>query len=156
ALTLSEFVDYIRRYPFGTIPPDFIVLHHTYIPDASWAPTPGSKATWDANEYGMTTEQIRQKRLRQMDNLKTFYNTTLQWTAGPHLIIDDQWIFLLSPMYNEGIHAKWFNSFRDAAGVYHYSVGIEVVGNYKLKPWPTPVANLVGAAVVALQKQLGT
>jgi hypothetical protein len=156
ALTLAGFVAYLASYDFGTIPPDGVVLHHTAVPDASWAPGPGSKASWDAGETGLSAEQIRLKRLRQLGAIKTYYQQTLLWPAGPHLFIDDRWVFLMSPMAEPGIHAKWANSWRDADGRLHYPIAAEVVGDYTRRPWPPAVVALVGGAVQALQKRLGT
>lgn len=156
ALTLAGFVAYLNGYDFGSIPPDGVVLHHTAVPDASWAPGPGSKASWDSGEAGLSAEQVRLKRLRQLGAIKSYYNRELGWSAGPHLFIDDRWIYLMSPMAEPGIHAKWANSWHDADGRLHYPVAIEVVGDYTRRPWPAPVAALVSGAVQALQRRLGT
>jgi hypothetical protein len=37
ALTVEEFAAHVAAYRFGTIPPEFVVFHHTANPDASWA-----------------------------------------------------------------------------------------------------------------------
>lgn len=156
ALTLAGFVAYLNSYDFGSIPPDGVVLHHTAVPDASWAPGPSPKASWDAGEQGLSAEQIRLKRLQQLGAIKSYYQHTLLWPAGPHIFSDDRWIYLMSPMAEPGIHAKWANSWRDADGRLHYPVAWEVVGDYTRRPWPAPVAALVKDGVQALQRRLGT
>lgn len=155
ALTPAEFAEYVRTYNFGTVPPDSLVLHHTAIPAASWAPAGHPDSYWDAGEWGMSLEQIRAKRLRQLGNLKRYYHEDLGWTAGPHLVVDNHFIYLMTPMYNIGIHAKWGNSFTQG-GKLHYSIGLEVIGNYTKVTWPASVAANVGAAVRALQQRLQT
>lgn len=46
---IDDFVRYVEEYDFGTIPPSFIVLHHTYRPGASWASS-GAQYDWDGGE----------------------------------------------------------------------------------------------------------
>ncbi len=153
-LTADEFSDYVRDYDFGTIPPDFVVLHHTAIPSASWAPYPtGSR--WDAGDGGLPPEQIKQRRLKKLNAIKEFYRVDRGWDRGPHLFVDDRFIWLFTPMRETGIHAKQGNSYRDAGGL-HYSIGIEVIGYFEDVQWPEPVAQLVGHTVAVLHRRLGT
>ena len=149
-LTRGEFLTYLNggdgqpAYNFGTIPPDFIVLHHT------WKPTLGD---WTAGEAGMGADAIINKRLRTVARQRDRYRDVLHWSAGPHLFIDDRYIWLFTPMRDIGIHASFGNSHD---GIRHYSIGIEVVGNYIETKWSDPVASLVGFAVAALKQRLGT
>ncbi len=154
-LTLPQFDAYVRTYRFGTTPPDYIVLHHTAIPSASWARYP-SGAVWDANEDRLSEQQVYEKRLRQLDSLMRYYRDTKGWSAGPHLFVDDKWIWLFTPMYEVGIHAAQGNSYRDSAKRLHYSIGIEVIGYYEKVRWPPAVAQNVAAAVASLKHQLHT
>lgn len=155
ALTPAEFAQYVADYTFGPTPPDFVVLHHTAIPGASWAPGGDPRSWWDAGEVRLTNEQIHAKRLGQLGNLRDFYRDTNKWSAGPHLFIDDRYIYLMTPMFDIGIHAMWGNSFRQA-GKLHYSIGIEVVGNYAKTIWPEAVQANVRSAVQTLQARLKT
>ncbi len=152
--TADEFTAYVQTYDFGKVPPDFVVLHHTYKPGLGAAAEPGSQ-TWDAGEGGMSAEQVRAKRKRQLDNLRDIFQTKNGWNRGPHLFVDNHFIWVFTPMYNEGIHAKWGNQFR-SGGKLHYSIGIEVIGYYEHMTWSEPVAHLVGHAVAVLQRRLGT
>jgi hypothetical protein len=154
-LSADEFTEYVRGYRFGRIPPDFVVLHHTAIPSLSSARF-SSGDVWDAGEDGLSEGQVHDKRLKSLTRLREFYRTSLGWDRGPHLFVDDRYIWLFTPMYDEGIHAKWGNAFRDGQGKLHYSVGIEVIGYYGQERWPEPVARLVGHAVATLSKQLGS
>ena len=155
-LTADEFTHYVETYNFGTIPPDYVVLHHTGNPCTLAAPYPGGSA-WDANEGGLTEEQIKQRRLGKLTAIKEFYRTnpSYYWDRGPHLFIDDRYIWLFTPMHDIGIHAAWGNSYREN-GRLHYSIGIEVVGYYAQVPWPEPVQRMVGHAVAVLKRRLGT
>lgn len=153
-LTADEFTEYVRTYDFGGTPPDFVVLHHTAIPSTMHTRQPTGDV-WDGGEEGLTEAQIKQRRKTKLANLRTYYRDTLGWDRGPHLYIDDRYIWLFTPMYDEGIHAMWGNRFDDAAGM-HYSIGIEVIGHYEAKPWPPAVARLVGHSVAVLKQKLGT
>lgn len=154
-LSADEFSAYVQSYHFGTIPPDFIVLHHSAVPSATWA-RGGPGDVWDAGEAGLSEDQIKRRRKAKLDGLREFYRTERGWDRGPHLFIDDRYIWLFTPMFNEGIHAMWGNQFRDAQGREHYSVGIEVIGDYTNVRWPEPVARLVGHCVATLRRRLGT
>lgn len=155
-LTLEEFSDYLATYDFGRVPPDQVCLHNTANPDASWAPLGTSTATWwDRDEARMTLTTIRNKRQRQLDAIQRYY-VSLGWNAGPHLFIDDRWVWLFTPLDTIGIHAKEGNSYRDSAGRLHYSIGIEVIGWYGKVVWPPAIQVMVRGAVQALQKRLGT
>lgn len=155
-LTADEFTAYVESYDFGTIPPDYVVLHHTANPCTQHAQYPGGSA-WDANEGGLNDEQIKARRLGKLTAIKEFYRTNPSyfWDRGPHLFIDDRWIWLFTPMRHVGIHAAEGNSFT-RGGQLHYSIGIEVVGYYEHVQWPESVQRLVGHAVAVLKRRLGT
>jgi hypothetical protein len=148
-LKAHEFTEYVRTYHFGTQPPNFVVIHHTSIPDTKHARF--RNATWDSREEGLSEAQIYRKRLGQLTGIKNYYQNHLGWRRGPHLFIDERWIWLFTPMYYQGIHAAAGNG----SGA-NYSVGIEVVGHYTHVHWPPPVEELVGHAVAVLRRQLGT
>jgi hypothetical protein len=154
-LTIEEFSAYVASYNFGLIRPDYVVLHHTAIPSASWARYP-SGAVWDDGETRMTSQQIFDKRTKQLNKLRDFYRDTKGWDAGPHLFIDERWIWLFTPMYDVGIHAASGNSYRDSGRRLHYSLGIEVIGYYEQVRWPETVARNVGMALAILRRRLGT
>ncbi len=85
-LSLQEFKDYAAGYDFGPLPPDKIVLHHT------WRPT---KAGWQGE--------------RTILGLKKYYEGK-GWPAGPHLFVAEDGIWLFSPMRHNGIHAGALNA----------------------------------------------
>lgn len=156
ALDIAEFAAYVAAYHFGSIPPEYIVLHHTVNPDAGWASLNSNpRIKWDRGETGAGMAQIKAKRKAQLDGIQRYYQS-LGWNAGPHLMIDDRFIWLFTPMYDVGIHAKAGNSYQGSTGKLHYSLGIEVIGYYEHQVWPDPVARNVGMAIAILKKQLGT
>ena len=153
-LTADEFTDYVNAYNFGTRPPDYVVLHHTEVPGTRHATQGGW--TWDAGESGKTAEQIYRQRRKRLASIRDFYRGK-GWDRGPHLFIDDRYIWLFSPMRQTARHAGQGGSgFKDASQRLHYSIGIEVVGNYTQVKWPPAVERMVGHAVAVLQKRLGT
>jgi hypothetical protein len=153
-LTAEEFSAYVQTYDFGTIAPDFVILHHTAIPSTRYARYP-SGGVWDADEAGLSAAQIKQRRQAKLTAIKEFYRTRPGWDRGPHLFIDDRYIWLFTPMREIGIHAAQGNAYRDGHGL-HYSIGIEVVGYYEHVRWPEPVERLVGHCVAVLKRRLGT
>ncbi len=157
ALTADEFTRYVQNYNFGSNPPNFIIMHHTAIPYTLAAPAPGRNLSgaWDANENGLSDAQIKQRRLRKVHNMKEYYRTRLLWDRGPHLFIDDRYIYLFTPMYDWGIHAKQGNSYT-RNGKFNYSIGIEVIGHHTNVRWPKPVEDLVGHTIAVLKKKLNT
>ena len=152
-LDAAAFTDYVRSYNFGRIAPSYIVLHHTAIPSTLAARYP-SGAVWDAGEADMSDARIYAKRKRQLDALATYYHDSLGWSAGPHLFIDERYIWLFTPMSAVGVHAKAGNSYGAGAQL-RYSIGIEIIGYYEHTVWPDAVAANVRTAVHALCTRLG-
>ena len=156
ALTPAEFRQYCLDYDFGSSPPSYWIWHHTWNPDASWAPASSDPATWwDRNEQGMTAAQKQAKRKPQLDAIMRYYRDSLGWTVGPHLFIDDLFIWLFCPMYYVGIHANEGNSYHTSSGQLRYSIGCEVVGAYDAAPWPASVRAMAGWAVACVKARLG-
>jgi hypothetical protein len=148
--TPEQFVAYVDSYDFGKIPPNFIVLHHTYRPSISTA-SAGAQYDWDAGEAGMSDQEIYAKRKRRLDGLKEYYRRNLGWDRGPHLFIDDRYIWTFTPMFHVGIHAAQGNG-----AVPNYSIGIEVIGYYERHQWAPPIAHNVGIAVAAIKRKINT
>jgi hypothetical protein len=154
ALTADEFTSYVQSFDFGVIPPDFVVLHHTAIPGTQYAHM-STGSIWDDGEEGFDEAAIKQHRKGQLDGIKQYF-MHLGWDRGPHLYIDDRYIWLFTPMSEPGIHAKEGNMYHDDQGQLHYSIGLEVLGYYEHVTWPAPVEQLVGHAVAVLKQRLGT
>lgn len=81
-----------------------VTLHHTAAPSLAQRP------------IGLTIQHIQ--------NIQSYYSRQLGWKKGPHLFIDEDQIFGMTPLTMTGIHAVSFNS---------YSIGIEVLGYYDVE-----------------------
>ena len=155
ALTKQEFAAYVAAYDFGKLPPSYVVFHHSAIPSATWARFP-SGAVWDDAETGLSVDAIKAKRLRQLGKIRDYYGKELGWDRGPHLFVDDKWIYVFTPMYDVGIHAAEGNAIYTNGKLEAYGIGLEVIGYYEKTPWPAAVAQNVGFAVATLQRKLKT
>lgn len=80
-----------------------ICMHHTAAPSLAQRPK------------GLFAQHIK--------NIQDFYMQK-GWKSGPHLFIDEDQIFGMTPLTLQGIHAASFNS---------YAIGIEVLGDYDLE-----------------------
>ena len=79
---------------------DSVCLHHTALPSLQMRPK------------GLLMEHLH--------NMKAGY-VQKGWKSGPHLYIDGDQIYAMTPLTEKGVHAVSFNS---------RSIGIEVLGNY--------------------------
>lgn len=140
ALSIAAWQAYVASYDFGSLPPNKLVLHHT------WNPT---VASW--------------RGLRSMQAMQRYYNGK-NWRSAPHIYIGpeaDQNIWLFTPLREVGIHASSGNAnleyqkswkFED---LQWYSIGVELVGNYdKVKPSGFVLAGM-RAVLGGLSKRLG-
>jgi hypothetical protein len=149
-LSVDKFEQYLESYDFGKYPPTFVVLHHTSIPDTQAARL--NDGSWDEGDEGRSDNEIYGRRLRMLGGIRDYYARTYPtWPAGPHLFIDDRYVWIFSPMNAPGVHAASGNGTARS-----YSVGIEVIGHYEHVRWPAAVEENVGRAVVALRRRLGT
>lgn len=58
---------------------------------------------------------------KHLENLKSYYSSQLGWKSGPHLFVDEDQIWGMTPLTETGVHASSFN---------RMSIGIEVLGDY--------------------------
>lgn len=119
-LSLSDFKAYISSFNFAPLNPTKIVLHHT------WRPTVDQ---WQGQ--------------KSINGLKTFYEGK-GWSAGPHLFIGPDGVWLFTPMNQTGIHASEGN---------YKSIGIEIVGDYDNGVWQGEIKkNVVGVVKTLMEK----
>ena len=78
-----------------------ITMHHTGAPSLATRPR------------GLTSQHI--------ENIAGYYAKELSWKSGPHLFIDEDQIFGMTPLHERGVHARSFNGTH---------LGIEVLGEY--------------------------
>lgn len=141
-LTKKQFEKYLEEKKISDPLPNKIVLHHT------WKPT---IETWK----GKTTIQA----------LKINYEKK-GWSAGPHIFVAEDGIWLFTDMNKVGTHAgtgnaTWEKEGIDIHGYYvagahlkNYSIGVEVVGNYDEKVWEGEVLQNTCHCLTQLQKKL--
>jgi hypothetical protein len=77
-----------------------VCLHHTSSPSLAQRPS------------GFTVQHII--------NMRDYYKS-LGWSSGPHLFIDEDQVWGMTPLNERGVHAVSFNS---------TAIGIEVLGDY--------------------------
>ena len=120
------FTEYVRTLTFGLWRPSFVVLHNTGVPTfAQWHDTPGAQ---------------------RMINLQSYYRDTQKWSAGPHLFVADDLIWVFTPLTTQGVHSPSWNS---------VAWGVELVGDYSKEPLnPNLLANAV-SALATLHGSLG-
>jgi hypothetical protein len=122
----DEFGDYVKSLTFNLWRPSFVVVHNTAVPTfAQWHDIPGAQ---------------------RMANLQSYYRDTQKWSAGPHLFVADDVIWVFTPLTVPGVHSPSWN------GV---SWGVELVGDYSKEEMnPDLLANAV-SALATLHGALG-
>ena len=118
----EKFKKYVDNKFFGYFPANKIVLHHSYKPNLS---------QW--------------KGYDTISALKRYYESK-GWSAGPHLFIAPEGIWLFSDMRKDGIHAGRKGNKR--------SIGIEMVGDYQEKKPTGLVWDNTLYAITALNEKL--
>jgi N-acetylmuramoyl-L-alanine amidase len=122
----KEFDDYVRKLTFAAWRPQFVVLHNTSKPRFSqWHSTPGSQ---------------------RMQNLVHYYRNEMKWSAGPHLFIADDLIWVFTPLTTSGRHSPSWNL---------TSWGVEMVGEYQEEVFGNKVRDNTVAALATLHAVLG-
>ena len=125
--TVAEFEKYLQSIK----KPDWLealVIHHTWKPvESDWS--------------GLST----------MNGMKKYYER-LGWDSGPHLFVcigspdpKNDGIWLMSNLEEVGIHAGECNS---------VSWGMEIVGNYDVKPWSADLKNFLYTLIPVIMKKI--
>lgn len=124
--TAEEFQEYVDTLDFSAWTPRFAVLHNTQIPRLDeWHNAPGE---------------------RRMAGLESYYRDDQKWSAGPHLFIADDLIWVFTPLTTPGVHSPSWN------GV---AWGIETVGDYDKEDLPQEVFDNIIAALSTLYCAVG-
>ncbi len=122
----SQFETYVRGLHFDLWRPQFVVLHNTSAPRLSqWHSTPGHQ---------------------RMLNLEHFYRDEQKWSAGPHLFVADDLIWVFTPLTTSGRHSPSWNLI---------SWGVEMVGEYQVEPFGDAVRNNTVAALTTMHALMG-
>ena len=124
--TASGFESYVQTVHLKSWRPQFVVLHNTAIPKlADWHRAPGAK---------------------RMQNLQSFYRDTQGWSAGPHLFVADDLIWVFTPLDTPGVHSPSWNAI---------SWGVELVGDYSTEPFSPAVQKNAASALASLHALAG-
>jgi hypothetical protein len=78
---------------------------------------------------------------QRMLNLENYYCNSMQWSAGPHLFVADDQIWVFTPLNVSGIRSPSWNSI---------SWGVEMVGDYETEPFGDAVKGNTIRALAAL------
>lgn len=115
-------------------------------------------AAWGWSPTGVTLHHMAEPSLAQRPlgilpehgrNLRDYY-VGLGWKSGPHLFVDEDQVWLFSPLTSRGVHAVSFNGGR---------IGIEMLGDYDNEdPWTgrgLRVVTMAARAIAALCQRFG-
>ena len=124
--TAVEFDHYIATVQFNAWRPQFVVLHNTAAPKLSeWHKVPGSA---------------------RMQGLANFYQNQQKWSAGPHLFVADDFIWVFTPLNVSGVHSPSWNNI---------AWGVEMVGDYEVEAFDSSVRENVLSALTSMHATLG-
>ncbi len=124
--TPDQFADYVSTLSFNAWRPQFVVLHNTALPTlAQWHSVPGQN---------------------RMANLERYYRDTMNWSAGPHLFVADDLIWVFTPLTVAGVHSPSWNLI---------SWGVEMVGDFSKEAFVSPQKDNVIRALATLHSAMG-
>lgn len=138
-LSPEEFKAHVASLGFRSWKPSGVVVHNTANP--SLYPTGRrGQGSWKGSSVSPA---------QRVKNLAVYY-ANKGWRSGPHLFIDDDGIWLFTPLEQRGTHSPSWNGTK---------IGIEMVGDYAIEkfdegPGAKVRANTV-AALAILHAKLG-
>jgi len=122
----AAFRTYLTTVEFSSWRPQFVVVHNTFVPTlADWHSVPGR---------------------RRMLGLQSYYRDQMHWSAGPHLFVADDRIWVFTPLNTSGIHSPSWNAI---------SWGVELAGDYSTEPFSAAVRDHAVSALAGLHKLVG-
>ena len=130
SFSAESFENYCHSLTWNSWRPSFIVLHNTGTPTLAQRPT------------GLSLQHIK--------NLESYYRDEKNWSAGPHLFIDDHQIWVFTPLTTSGVHSPSWNKL---------ALGFEMLGDYETESFTTgrglAVRKNAVAAIATLSAVLG-
>lgn len=78
-----------------------------------------------------------------MKNFENYYKNQLHWSAGPHLFVAPDKIWVFTPLTTSGVHSPSWNN---------VSWGVEMVGDYETDPLDSSVFSNTVLALSSLSK----
>ena len=119
----AAFEDYVRELKLGDWRPQFVVLHNTQIPTlGEWRSSAGAE---------------------HMKALVEYYRDLQGWSAGPHLFVAEDFIWVFTPLNTPGVHSPSWNA---------VSWGVELVGDYDHEELPDALRANAVRALAALHE----
>jgi len=124
--TAEDFEDYVTTVELDAWQPQFVVVHNTQVPRLSdWHKIPGEQ---------------------HMKGLVSYYRDTQHWSAGPHLFVADDLIWVFTPLNTPGVHSPSWNAI---------SWGVEIVGDYDVEQLSDGSRENAVTALAALHQLAG-
>jgi hypothetical protein len=121
-----DFTQYLSTITFDGWRPQFVVLHNTAVPTfADWHKVPGEQ---------------------RMQSLEHYYRDIQHWSAGPHLFVADDLIWVFTPLNTPGVHSPSWNAI---------SWGVELVGDYAVEVLSSASRNNLISALASLHAAVG-
>lgn len=126
AFDREGFEDYVRGLTLSAWRPQFVVVHNSGVPMfKEWHRVPGPT---------------------RMKALERYYRDEKGWSAGPHLFVADDFIWVFTPLTTHGVHAPSWND---------VSWGVETVGDWNTEQVPPPLYLNTVIALAALHRKIG-
>jgi hypothetical protein len=122
----SELETYVQGLSFAQWRPEFVVVHNTASPSIHDRPA------------GFTETHMR--------NLVSFYRDHNKWSAGPHAFVDQNGIWIFTPLTTPGVHSPSWNN---------KAWGIETLGDYHAEAFVDPIKENLIACLTVLHARLG-
>ncbi len=116
--TIPQFEQYLSALKFTTWRPRFVVVHNTAAP---------TREQW---MHGKTPPHQR------ILNLENYFKNERKWSAGPHLFVAPDLIWVFTPLTVPGVHSPSWNGI---------SWGVEVVGDFDREDFEPSKRNTVAA-----------
>src|SRR5579863_7457842 len=124
--TAPDFQQYVAAIHLEAWRPQFVVVHNTQHPTLSeWRQKPGEE---------------------HLQDLQTYYRDQMHWSAGPHLFVADDLIWVFTSLTTPGVHSPSWNAI---------SWGVEIVGDYDLEPFTDATRENVVTALACLHERAG-
>lgn len=137
-LTVQQFAHHVAGLKFSAWRPSGVIVHNT-----------GNPALYPLKGHGSWHGSPTSPQKRVNESLPGYYKG-LGWSAGPHLFIDDELIWLFTPLTTQGVHSPSFNGTR---------IGLEMVGDFEIEQFNSgpgaKVRNNTVAALGILHAKLG-
>jgi hypothetical protein len=117
----EEFQEYVSKIDFSETFAKFVVVHNTSVP---------TLGQWHSVDP-----------LSRMRGFTYYYRDQMKWSAGPHLFVADDKIWVFTPLTKTGVHSPSWNN---------RSFGVEIVLDGEAEPFTEPQKSLAISAITTL------